>query len=154
MKVAGVIEEAPGGGGWCFVRLPGDIREELETQSGKKGPVPVMVKIGKTSYSTTTMSMGEGQWFVAVKAAVRKAELLNEGDAVMMLIEPDLVRLSQKDVLPYIGRPAADALAAIGVTRVSQLKEFTEKDLLNIHGIGPKAIRMLREAGIKLKADT
>ncbi len=36
MKVAGAIEKTPGDGGWCFVRLPGDIREELEAQSGKK----------------------------------------------------------------------------------------------------------------------
>lgn len=57
------------------------------------------------------------------------------------------------DALPYIGRPAADALATIGVTKASQLKDFTEKDLLAIHGIGPKAIRMLREANVKLKEE-
>ncbi len=55
--------------------------------------------------------------------------------------------------LPYIGAPAANALAAIGVTSVSQLQEFTEKDLLAIHGIGPKAVRILRETGAKLKDD-
>ncbi len=109
------------------------------------------VRIGKTPYNTTTMSMGEGQWFVAVKAAVRNVESLNEGDTVTLSIEPDLARLLQKDTLPYIGRPAADALAAIGVTKASRLKDFTEKDLLAIHGIGPKAIRMLREANVKLK---
>lgn len=53
--------------------------------------------------------------------------------------------------LPYIGRPAASALAAIGVTKTTQLSDFTEKELLAIHGIGPKAIRLLREANIKLK---
>lgn len=55
------------------------------------------------------------------------------------------------DDLPYIGRPAADALAAIGVTKASQLKNFSEHELLAIHGVGPKAIRMLHEAGISLK---
>lgn len=58
---------------------------------------------------------------------------------------------NKKDGLPYIGRPAASALAEIGVTKASQLKRFTEKDLLSMHGIGPKAIRMLREAGVRLK---
>lgn len=57
------------------------------------------------------------------------------------------------DNLPYIGRPAASALAAIGVTKASHLKDFTEKDLLAMHGIGPKAIRMLREAGVTLKEE-
>ena len=56
-----------------------------------------------------------------------------------------------KDAIPYIGRPAASALEAIGVTKASQLKDFTEKDLLALHGIGPKAIQMLRQAGVKLK---
>ncbi len=63
----------------------------------------------------------------------------------------DTLKLDGKDALPYIGVPARSALEEIGVTKVSQLKEFTEKDLLAMHGIGPKAIRMLREAGIKLK---
>ena len=57
----------------------------------------------------------------------------------------------RKDDMPYIGAPAASALAEIGVARASQLKDFTEKDLLAMHGIGPKAIRMLREAGVELK---
>lgn len=61
-------------------------------------------------------------------------------------------KYNDDDTIPYIGRPAASALEAIGVTKASQLKDFTEKDLLAIHGIGPKAIRMLREAGVELKA--
>lgn len=56
-----------------------------------------------------------------------------------------------QDDLPYIGSPATSALVTIGVTKASQLKDFTEKDLLAIHGIGPKAIRLLKEAGVKLK---
>lgn len=45
--------------------------------------------------------------------------------------------------LPNIGKPAVSALAAIGVTKVGQLKKFSEKELLSIHGIGPKAIKIL-----------
>lgn len=48
--------------------------------------------------------------------------------------------------LPWIGRPARDALAVQGVTRLAQLAEWTEKDLLAIHGVGPKAISLLRPA--------
>lgn len=57
------------------------------------------------------------------------------------------------DAIPYIGAPAASALAEIDVTKASQLKNFTERELLAIHGIGPKAIRMLRDAGVKLKEE-
>lgn len=51
------------------------------------------------------------------------------------------------DELPPIGRPARTALEAIGVTRMSQLGTHAERDLLALHGVGPKAIRILRENG-------
>lgn len=63
------------------------------------------------------------------------------------------LKLDGKDALPKIGVPATAALAEIGITKASQLKSYSEKDLLKIHGIGPKAIRLLREANIKLKGD-
>lgn len=55
--------------------------------------------------------------------------------------------------LPSIGRPARAALAGAGVTRRADLATWTERDLLALHGVGPKAIRLLREAGVRL-ADT
>lgn len=48
--------------------------------------------------------------------------------------------------LPRIGRPATAALAVEGVTRLDQLTGWTERDLLALHGVGPKAIRILAEA--------
>ena len=48
--------------------------------------------------------------------------------------------------LPFIGGPARDALEVAGVTRLDQLPAWTEKELLALHGVGPKAVRMLREA--------
>lgn len=59
--------------------------------------------------------------------------------------------MSENDELPFIGRPARDALAEIGITRASQLAAYTEKQLLALHGVGPKAIRLLREAGVTLR---
>jgi predicted flap endonuclease-1-like 5' DNA nuclease len=44
-----------------------------------------------------------------------------------------------------MGAVAPRALAAYGITRYEQLTEVTEKDLLAIHGVGPKAIRILRD---------
>jgi hypothetical protein len=48
--------------------------------------------------------------------------------------------------LPKIGAPATRALASIGVTRLDQLPEHREPDLRALHGMGPKAIGILREA--------
>ena len=44
-----------------------------------------------------------------------------------------------------IGRPATNALAVFGVTRLDQVAEMTDAELLALHGVGPKAVRLLRE---------
>ena len=46
--------------------------------------------------------------------------------------------------LPNIGGPATQALAQIGVRNVEQLAAYSEREILALHGVGPKAIRILR----------
>ena len=48
--------------------------------------------------------------------------------------------------LPRIGRAATAALAAIGINTLEGAADLGEKQLLAQHGIGPKAVRILREA--------
>lgn len=48
--------------------------------------------------------------------------------------------------LPAIGRPANSALLARGVTTLDDVAQWREADLLALHGVGPKAVRLLREA--------
>ena len=48
--------------------------------------------------------------------------------------------------LPNIGKPATRGLGSHGITTLVQVAEHTEAELLAIHGVGPKAIRILREA--------
>ena len=45
-----------------------------------------------------------------------------------------------------IGRPATGALLAAGYTDLAQLDGMAEADLLRIHGVGPKAVSVLRDA--------
>jgi predicted flap endonuclease-1-like 5' DNA nuclease len=51
----------------------------------------------------------------------------------------------ESELTPRIGRTATRALALEGITRHDQLTTVTASHLLAIHGIGPKAIRILRE---------
>jgi hypothetical protein len=46
-----------------------------------------------------------------------------------------------------LGKTARRALAVHGYTRYEQLTGISAGDLLRIHGVGPKAIRILREEG-------
>ena len=48
--------------------------------------------------------------------------------------------------LPKIGAPATRALTAIGITRLEQVADRRESELLALHGFGPRALRILNEA--------
>ena len=49
--------------------------------------------------------------------------------------------------LPHgIGNPARRALALAGYSRLDELTDVREADLLQLHGVGPKAIEVLRRA--------
>lgn len=48
--------------------------------------------------------------------------------------------------LPAIGAPATRALTGAGYRHLEQLAAISEGELLALHGVGPKAIRILREA--------
>ncbi|MFE6224900.1 MULTISPECIES: DNA-binding protein [unclassified Streptomyces] len=45
-----------------------------------------------------------------------------------------------------IGAPATRALAAAGYTRLDQLAGVPAAELAALHGVGPKALRVLSEA--------
>jgi hypothetical protein len=47
--------------------------------------------------------------------------------------------------LPKIGAPAQRALESAGITTLKQLTDVTEAELLMLHGMGQKAVRILRE---------
>lgn len=54
---------------------------------------------------------------------------------------------SIKDALPAgLARPALRALAAAGITRTSHFNKFTEGELAQLHGMGPKAIELIRRS--------
>lgn len=59
--------------------------------------------------------------------------------------------------LPKLGKPAERALAALGVTTLEQLADYSPEQLLAIHGIGPKAIMILEpllaQQGLRFRPD-
>lgn len=57
--------------------------------------------------------------------------------------------------LPKIGAPATRALDLVGVQRLADLTRFSEKEITQLHGVGPNAINKLRlalhEKGLSFK---
>lgn len=54
--------------------------------------------------------------------------------------------MTSLDELPRISAPAGRALASIGITTLGQLAGRPRDELLALHGMGPKAIRLIEEA--------
>lgn len=74
---------------WFFVILSGDVVGEIHYaamgRTGGFGSVKVRATIGDTTWETSLFPHKEAAGFVLpVKAAVRKAEGLSEGDAVAL----------------------------------------------------------------------
>ncbi|MPZ00581.1 MAG: DUF1905 domain-containing protein [Actinophytocola sp.] len=78
----GEIERFDGPGGWYHVDVPGDIGDEFEHD----GFIPVIAEVGVSRWETSVMPKGDGTRFVAVKAAVRRANDLDEGDPITVTI--------------------------------------------------------------------
>lgn len=72
------------------------------------------------------------------RAPKRLAASVAAGDTV----EPGQVG----DLPAAIGRPATRALTGAGLTSLSDVARLSDKELLALHGVGPRAVRILREA--------
>ena len=80
-----------GTGAWHFVTIDGaagealsgtSIMRRLEGASRGFGSIKVVATIGGSSFKTSVFPSKELGWLLPVKASVRKAEGLGEGDAV------------------------------------------------------------------------
>ena len=61
----------------------------------------------------------------------------------------------QSGFLSKLSNPARNALEANGITTLQELARFSEKEILKLHGIGPRSIPTLRkelsDAGLSFK---
>ncbi len=75
---------------WYFATVPETQCEDLRALSGHVtygwGMIPAKVRIGKTTWKTSLWPK-DGRYIVPIKASVRKAEHLEEGDPVTVRLE-------------------------------------------------------------------
>jgi hypothetical protein len=75
---------------WYFVTVPASQSHDLKAISGFVtygwGVIPVQARIGKTEWMTSLFPK-DGRYLVPVKASVRKAENLEEGDTVTVQLK-------------------------------------------------------------------
>ena len=87
---------ASGPAAWYFITIDGEAGEALsgtaimrrmEGMSRGFGSLKVAVTIGESVFKTSVFPSKETGWLLPVKASVRKAEGLGEGDAVAVMLE-------------------------------------------------------------------
>lgn len=59
---------------------------------------------------------------------------------------PEKHSLQGSDLPAGLARPAQRALAAAGVSSLTQLARQTEEEIAALHGVGPNALKQLRLA--------
>lgn len=85
------------GGSWRFITVPADVSAGLKTlrgpaggRTGGWGMLRVAVTIGQARWRTSVFpDKKSGGFLLPLKAAVRKAEGLGDGDIVQVTIEVD-----------------------------------------------------------------
>jgi hypothetical protein len=75
---------------WYFVTVPAEQSQELKAISGFVtygwGVIPVQAQIGNSEWKTSLFPK-DGLYLVPIKASIRKAEELEEGDIVTIRLE-------------------------------------------------------------------
>ncbi|MBA3800983.1 MAG: DUF1905 domain-containing protein [Geodermatophilaceae bacterium] len=89
LEFSGEILYWKGPAPWYFITVPEDECSDLQATSAFVsygwGMIPVTVQIGATEW-TTSLFPKDGRYLVPVKASVRKAERLGEGETVVVLL--------------------------------------------------------------------
>jgi len=74
-------------GGWWYVRVPAEIHGVVKPLMAR-GSLRLGVEIGKTQWNATMMPLGGGVSMIPIKAEIRKAESLEEGQRLSVTITP------------------------------------------------------------------
>lgn len=79
------------------------------------------------------------------ESSEKRADPVNAAMAVERMRDAPVIPDEPSD-LPFIGGPARNALAGAGIHDLASVAQHSRKELLALHGFGPKAIRLLEPA--------
>ena len=117
---------------------------EMATRSGK--PIGVRVPLADVN-GMELNSLVEKSWLSRAPKKLAEARRgANRGEA------PG----DSGDLPKSIGKPATRALLGAGISSLDEVAARTEAELLDLHGVGPRAIRLMKEElaeqGMKFRA--
>ena len=80
-SLSGNVEIFPGKGGWVYVRVPKRYTR-MTRGLADRGLVAITATVGKTSWKTSLLPMGDGTHFIALSKKVRDSENISVGDKI------------------------------------------------------------------------
>ncbi|MBI1378630.1 MAG: DUF1905 domain-containing protein [Frankiales bacterium] len=86
----GRLRRWPGAAAWYFVALPDEVADDVRSRRERVGfgSVRVRVTLGATTWGTSVFpDSASGSYLLPVKAAVRRAEDLDDGSEVRVRLE-------------------------------------------------------------------
>lgn len=99
-----------------------------------------------TTAGTVSFVVRGRRFAVVTRDDVVQLRVGDDDVARLLADHPTARRWTRGDLPAAIGRPATRALAGAGITTLSDVARLTDADLLALHGVGPRAVRILREA--------
>lgn len=80
-QTTGKVELFPQKGGWAYVRVPKKYTE-LTKHLADRGLVAITATVGKTTWNTSLLPLGDGTQFIALNMKVRGEEKIKIGDTI------------------------------------------------------------------------
>lgn len=84
---SGSVQKFPGQGGWVYVAVPTKYTKELKKRRRAWGMYPITARVGRTSWKTKLMMKKGGDFFVALKTALRNKEKITVGDRMTIKVQ-------------------------------------------------------------------
>jgi DNA-binding NarL/FixJ family response regulator len=134
-----------------------------EGLTARESEMLALIAQGKTNAEIASMTyLSPNSVKTYIRAAYAKIGVSSRTKAVLWGVEHGLhvgrrrIDDWRRDLPAGLGRPATSALVQIGVTTLEQVARLSATELLALHGVGPKAVRILEaelaERGMALAA--
>jgi hypothetical protein len=81
--VVGMVEVFDLPSTWFYVRVPQNQTKKFSGRLGW-GLIPIEVSLGKTTWQTSLLPKGDKNFFIALKAEVRRKERVKLGDKISL----------------------------------------------------------------------
>jgi Domain of unknown function (DUF1905). len=73
---------------WWFVNVPTKISRSYKPLAGHFGFIAITISVGKSSWQSSLLPNGDGEYIIALPAKIRKANNIQLGDKISIEFEP------------------------------------------------------------------